>query len=196
MFHNIPEAIKKRMHYLESLNEKQRLDGTPSEQRLRQVPRETGKFLGLLAASASDGTYLEIGTSAGYSTLWLALVCRALNRKLVTFEILEEKVRLAKQTFSEAKIEDIVELIYGDARDYLQNYKNISFCFLDAEKEVYADCYEKIVPNMISGGLLIADNAISHKEILTPMIKRVLDDERVDALVVPIGNGELVCRKL
>jgi predicted O-methyltransferase YrrM len=196
MFHNIPEAVKKRMYYLESLNEKQRLDGTPSEQRLRQVPRETGKFLGLLAASAPDGTYLEIGTSAGYSTLWLALACRVLNRKLVTFEILEEKVCLAKQTFSEAKIENIVELIRGDARDYLQNYKNISFCFLDAEKEVYADCYEKVVPNMISGGLLIADNAISHKEILTPMIERVLNDGRVDALVVPIGNGELVCRKL
>lgn len=196
MFHNIPETIQKRMHYLESLNEKQRLDGTPPEQRLRQVPRETGKFLGLLAASAPDGTYLEIGTSAGYSTLWLALACRALNRKLVTFEILEEKVRLAKQTFSEAGIEDIVELIYGDARDYLQNYKNISFCFLDAEKEVYAGCYEKVVPNMISGGLLVADNALSHKEILTPMIERVFNDGRVDALVVPIGNGELVCRKL
>jgi len=49
---------------------------------------------------------------------------------------------------------------------------------------------------MISGGLLVADNAISHKEILTPMIERVLNDGRVDALVVPIGNGELVCRKL
>lgn len=184
------------MHYLESLNEKQKSDGTPPLQRLRQIPPETGKFLALLAATAPEGTYLEIGTSAGYSSLWLSLACRKLGRKLVTFEVLEEKVRLAKETFRIAGLEDIVELVQGDARDHLGDYKNISFCFLDAEKEHYSDYYEKIIPNMISGGLLIADNATSHSEILAPMIERVLNDGRVDALVVPIGNGELVCRKL
>jgi hypothetical protein len=49
---------------------------------------------------------------------------------------------------------------------------------------------------MVSGGLLVADNAINHREILQPMIERSLVDERVDALVVPIGKGELVCRKI
>ena len=181
---------------MESLNEKQKSHRTPPLQRLRQVPPETGKFLALLAASAPDGTYLEIGTSAGYSTLWLALACQELGRKLLTFEVLEEKARLAKETFRLAGVENVVELRLGDARDYLQNYKNISFCFLDAEKEVYADCYEKIIPNMINGGLLIADNAISHKKELKKMLEMVFKDERVDAVIVPVGNGELVCRKL
>jgi predicted O-methyltransferase YrrM len=196
MFLNITDAIQERMHYLEELNKKQRADGTPPFKRLRQIPPETGKFLALLAASAPDGAYLEIGTSAGYSALWLSLACKELGRKLVTFEILEEKFCLAKETFSKAEVEDVVELIKGDARDYIQSYKNISFCFLDAEKEVYLECYEKIVPNMIKGGLLVADNVISHKEILAPMVERVLQDERVDALVVPIGSGELVCRRM
>jgi len=196
MFHKIPKAIEERMHYLESLDKKDRLDGKPPLKRLRQIPPETGKFIALLAASAPEGTYLEIGTSAGYSTLWLALACKELGRKLVTFEVLEEKVQLAKETFKVAGVEEIIELITGDAREYLHNYRNVSFCFLDAEKEVYYDCYEKVVPNMVSGGLLVADNAISHRGVLKPMIERSLSDERVDALVVPIGRGELVCRKL
>jgi caffeoyl-CoA O-methyltransferase len=196
MFHKIPKAIQERMQYLESLDKKDRLDGTPTLQRLRQIPPETGRFIALLAAIAPKGTYLEIGTSAGYSTLWLALACKELGRKLVTFEVLEEKVSLAKETFKVAGVEEVVELITGDAREYLHNYKNVSFCFLDAEKEIYYDCYEKVVPNMVKGGLLVADNAISHKDELKAMLKRALNDRRVDALAVPIGRGELVCRKL
>ncbi|KPJ73585.1 methyltransferase [candidate division TA06 bacterium DG_78] len=196
MFHTIPQPIKERMLFLESLGKKQKQRETPPQDRLRQIPPETGEFIALLAASAPDGICLEIGTSGGYSALWLALTCRQRNRKLITFEILEEKVRLAQETFRMARVEDTIELIHGDAREFLDNYKNVSFCFLDAEKEVYAECYEKLIPTMVSGGILVADNIISHHEILQPMVDRVLDDERVDALVVPIGNGELVCRKL
>lgn len=196
MFHKIPKAIEERMHYLESLDTKERLDGKPMLQRLRQIPQKTGKFIALLAATAPEGTYLEIGTSGGYSTLWLALACKEIGRKLMTFEVLEEKARLARETFKVAGVDEVVELVIGDAREYLQNYRNISFCFLDAEKEDYYDCYEKVIPNMVSGGLLVADNAISHKDELKTMLERALNDERVDSVVVPIGRGELVCRKL
>lgn len=195
MFQNIPEAIKERMRYLESINEKDRLDGTPSRLRLCQITPETGKFIALLAASAPDGKILDIGTSGGYSTLWLSLACKERGKKIITFEVLEDKVRLAKETFELAGIEEMVDLINGDARDYLKNYEDISFCFLDAGKEIYGDCYEAIIPNMISGGILIADNVISHRETLKPMIDRVLSDKRVDALIIPIGKGELFCRK-
>jgi len=184
------------MRYLKSLDEKDRQNGTPPLKRLRQIPPETGKFIALLAATAPRGTYLEIGTSAGYSALWLALACRKLGRKLVTFEVLKEKAQLAKETFEEAKVKEVIQLITGDAREYLHNYKDVSFCFLDPEKEVYLECYEKLIPNMVEGGLLVADNAISHKDVLKPMLQRALNDPRVDALVVPIDRGELVCRKL
>lgn len=196
MFHNIPKEIKERMDYLESMDKEERLAGKSPAERLRQIPPETGKFLALLAASAPEGSFLEIGTSGGYSALWLALACKELNKKLVTFEVLEEKVKLAQETFKITGLEDVVELIKGDAREYLQNYKKIAFCFLDAEKEDYLDCYEKVVPNMVKGGILIADNVISHKSVLQSMIDRVLKDVRVDALVMPIERGELVCRKI
>ncbi len=196
MFHTIHPAIVERMKFLEEVDAQDRRDGTPRIQRLRQIPPETGKFLALLVTGTPQGPILEIGTSAGYSTLWLTVAALALGRRVVTFEVLPEKVKLAQNTFRLAGVEKIVELIAGDAREHLTRYDNIAFAFLDAEKEVYGDCYELIVPRLRRGGVLVADNAINHRETLAPMLERALGDERVDALIVPIGKGELVCRKV
>jgi caffeoyl-CoA O-methyltransferase len=195
MFNSIPSSIRKRMTYLEDLDKNHRAENLPADIRLRQVPRETGKFLSIMASLAPSGEYLEIGTSGGYSALWLALACREQGRRLITFEILPQKASIARETFQSAEVEDIVEVIQGDAREYLDNYRNISFCFLDAEKEMYAECYEKVVPNMISGGILVADNVISHKDVLKDMVEHALRDQRVDSVVVPIGNGLLLSVK-
>ena len=196
MFHSIPLAIAEQMRYLEALDAQDRQDGTPRLQRLRQIPPETGRFLALLAAGAPPGALIEIGTSAGYSTLWLALACRATQRRVVTYEVLPEKVRLARQIFQRAGVEAWVELVEGDARPHLAQAEAIAFCFLDAEKEVYPECYEAVVPRLVPGGLLVADNAINHRPTLQPLLDQAQADERVDALVVPIGKGELVCRKI
>lgn len=196
MFHPIPNPILARMRELEKIDGRDRADGTPHLARLRQIPPDTGRFLALLAASAPAGQVVEIGTSAGYSTLWLALACRATGRRLTTFELLPEKIALAKETFTLAGIYDVVTLVGGDARSQLPAMAGIGFCFLDAEKEVYADCYEAVVPRLVPGGLLVADNAVSHHEALRPILDRALTDPRVDALIVPLGKGELICRKM
>jgi caffeoyl-CoA O-methyltransferase len=195
MFENIPQLILDRMQALELRDSQARLDGTPRFERLRQIPPETGKFIALMAAVAPAGRYIEIGTSAGYSTLWLALACRLLGRKITSFELLTEKATLARETFKVTKLEDVVEFIHGDALVSLAAINDISFCFLDAEKDIYEHCYEALIPKMVSGGLLMADNAINHEAALRPMLKRALSDPRVDALIVPIGKGELLCRK-
>ena len=196
MLHNIPEPVRNRMNFLEKIDKEDRVDGTPRMQRLRQVPPETGKFLSIIAAGAPKGKFIEIGTSAGYSTMWIALACMERGNKIKTFEILKEKIKLAKETFKESKMEKYIDLVEGDARDFLKGEKDISFCFLDAKKEVYEECYDLIIPNMVKGGLLVADNAINLYDILKPMIDKTLSDKRVDALIVPIGKGELVCRKI
>ena len=195
MFDDIPQGILDRMKELEQIDAQDRADGTARLERLRQIPPETGKFIALLAATAPAGRYLEIGTSAGYSTLWLALACRLVSRRITTFEVLDQKVKLARHTFERTGVGDVVDLVHGNALDHLPSCSDVSFCFLDAEKEVYAACYEAVVPNMVSGGILVADNAINHEKTLRPMLDRALADDRVDALIVPIGKGELVCRK-
>ncbi len=196
MFHNLTRAMQERMQYLEEIDERDRKDGTPQSQRMRQVPPETGRFIALLAASAPEGAWVEIGTSAGYSTMWLSLACRARGRRITTYEILPNKICLAQETFQMTGAADVIDLVEGDAREHLLAYKDIAFCFLDAEKDIYAACYELVVPRLVKGGILVADNAIDHREALQPMLDRALRDERVDGLIVPIGKGELVCRKI
>ena len=195
MFHEIPEPILREMATLEARDAVDRADGTPRLERLRQIPPETGRFLALLAASAPEGAWLEIGTSAGYSALWLALACRERGRVLTTFEVLPSKVAMAAETFAAAGVCEVVKLLEGDFLEQSAAISEIAFCFLDAEKEVYGSCYDAVVPRLVPGGLLVADNAINHRATLQPMIDAALVDRRVDALVVPIGKGELMCRR-
>jgi len=195
MFHNIPKPILNRMRELEDQDSLEREDGTPQLQRLRQIPPVTGKFLALLCAGTPKGGVLEVGTSGGYSSLWLFLACRTRGDHLTTFEIMEEKVARANETFEAAQVSDQIQLIHGDAREVISGYREVAFCFLDAEKGVYMDIYEKVVPNLVPGGILAADNVVSHAEALSDFVAQAEDDARVDALVVPIGKGILVCRK-
>jgi len=118
----------------------------------------------------------------------------AVGGKITTFELLPEKLRLATETFSLAGVTDVVTLIAGDAREHLPHLTGISFCFLDAEKEIYPDFYDLVIPRLVAGGLFLADNVTSHAEELEPFVDRALSDERLDAMVVPIGKGVLLCR--
>jgi predicted O-methyltransferase YrrM len=196
VFHQIPSRVREVMDELEEIDRHDRLDGTPRLERLRQVPPETGRFLALLCASAPDGGVIEIGTSAGYSALWLALACRARGRQLTTYEILPAKARRARATFERAGVRDVVGLVEGDVLEHVNSLGDVGFCFLDAEKDVYGVCVDAVVANLVPGGILVADNVISHRDELASVVDAVLGDPRVDAVVVPLGRGELVARRV
>jgi len=183
------------MRELEGRDTLDRKDGTARLDRLRQIPPETGRFLALLAASAPPGEWIEIGTSAGYSSMWIALAGRERRQTLTTFEMLATKAVLARETITSAKLDDVVRLVEGDFLANVAQLGDVAFCFLDAEKDVYEACYDAVVPRLVPGGLLVADNAINHAATLQPLVDRALADPRIDALVVPIAKGELVCRK-
>src|ERR1017187_14971 len=119
MFHDIPRAMLVRVRELVQIYSRERTAGTPRMKRLRQIPPDVGKFIAIVAAAAPAGRCIEVGTSAGYSTLWLALGCRAAGRRITTYEILDEKAELARQTFEAAGAGDVVELVHGDALDHL-----------------------------------------------------------------------------
>ena len=115
---------------------------------------------------------------------------------MTTFEVLEDKVRLAQETFSVTGMTEVIDLVHGDAREYLRQIDEIAFCFLDAEKEVYADCFELAADKFVPGGLFLADNLINHAETLRPFQEQVEADSRFDALVVPVGTGVLLARRV
>ncbi|MDR3763835.1 MAG: class I SAM-dependent methyltransferase [Acidobacteriota bacterium] len=195
MFEQITPAMLARMQELEAIDLRDRDDGTPHSRRLRQVPEATGRFLGILAASAPEGAWLEIGTSAGYSTLWLAMAARRAGRRVTTFEFDPGKCALARATFDTCGVNDVIDLVAGDALMHLATHDGIGFCFLDAEKDIYQSCFDLVVPRLVKGGLLAADNVISHQQALRPMLDQAQRDERVDSVIVPIGQGVLLCRK-
>ena len=195
LFTDIPKPVLDRMNYLEERDTRDRKDGTPQLKRLRQIPAATGMLLAILAASAPRGAVLEIGTSGGYSGLWLSLACKQRSDKLITFELLHDKAELARETFSKAQVEDWVEVVNGDARSHLKDRDEVAFCFLDVEKEMYLEIYKEIVPRLLPGGMLVADNVTSHKEELTAFVENARTDESVDAVVLPVGKGLLVCTK-
>jgi predicted O-methyltransferase YrrM len=184
-----------RMHELERRHLADQVDGTPFAQRLRQVPPETGRLLALMAALAPAGQMLEIGTSGGYSGMWLSLACRERGDRLVTFELAEDKVLLAGETFRLAGVQEWVQIVHGNALDYLEKYPAVAFCFLDTNRALYDAIYAALVPNLVPGGLLLVDNAISHASELAAFIQRAEQDPQLDSLILPVGKGVLVCRK-
>ncbi len=196
MFHNIPKPVLDRMKELEEIDTRDRQDGTPHIKRLNQVPPEAGKVLAFLAASVPDqGAWLEIGTSAGYSSLWLSLAARQKGKTLYTFELLPEKAALARESFKKAKVEDVIELKNGDARGHVGDFAEVAFCFIDCEKEMFSEIYERVGPNLVRDGLMIAANVSIYLEDLSEFIAQVEADTSLDTVLLPVGKGLLVSRK-
>jgi caffeoyl-CoA O-methyltransferase len=196
MFRDIPQSIEVTQGHLKALEAWRKAQGMERKRLLRQIPPETGKLLVLLLANCPPGDAAEVGTGAGYSALWLALACRATGRKLTTFELDPAKAELARQSLSSASVLDVVELREADALAGLKSLSNLAFCFIDAERNMAKEAYELALAALPQGGVIAVDNAISHAEEFPEFLHEAEMDPRVDAVIVPIGSGLLVCRKV
>jgi predicted O-methyltransferase YrrM len=127
--------------------------------------------------------------------MWIALAARERGGRLITFEVLPEKARLARETIALAAIGDVVDLREDDAVAGLDAIDGVSFCFLDAEKDVYLCCWNGLRPKLVAGALVLADNVISHRDEMREFLDAIEKDPGVDAVVVPIGMGVLVARR-
>lgn len=178
---------EKAYSVLEKLNAENRKPGS----RLWAIPPETGKFLWTLARSMDAKNVLEIGASGGYSGTWIAGALKETGGRLTTMDIDSQKVRRAADTYTEAGVSDIVRIIEGDARDIVPTIEGTyDMVFIDCDKEYYQDLLEPILWRLRRGGLLVADNAISHGEILKQYIDEVQHHPCLASVTVPIGSGE------
>ncbi len=165
--------------------------------RLRQIMPDVGRLLHTLVLAARPRSIIEIGTSGGYSTIWLATAARDVGATVTTLEIDPVKVRMADANLREAGVDDVATIVEGDAFAWLRTRTEpADFVFLDAEKEDYAAFFEIVVPLLPTGGVLVADNLLSHAEDLAPFRERALTHPQLSALVVPVGRGELLAVKL
>jgi len=120
------------------------------------VTTREGRVLRQLTESLGAKRVVEIGTSSGYSTIWLALGARAAGGKVFTHEIDPEKVKMASENFKKAGVDDVITIIEGDAHETIKQHKEpIDVVFLDAEKKGYVDYLEKLLPLVRPGGLIL-----------------------------------------
>ena len=128
---------------------------------MANVPKEDGRLLRLLTEAVGAKHVVEIGTSNGYSALWFCLALRATGGKLTTFEIDANKIRLARENFKRAGVDDIATIVEGDAHKTVTRIKEpIDIVFLDADKSGYIDYLKKLLPLVRPGGLVIAHNMV------------------------------------
>ncbi len=178
---------------LARLEEEDRVDreaGVPSAQRSRQVAPTTGRFLFALAASQAGIEVLEIGGSRGYSSIWLAAGARVLGGRVVSLEHDLEKCAAWRANVAEAGLEEWAELVEGDAFTTLRETEDtFDLVFLDAEKEAYETLFALARPLLEPGGLVVADNVLSHSDTLAAYSAARQADETLVSVTVPLDSG-------
>jgi len=182
---------------LEAKDAEERIKGLPSSVRMRNITPDVGLFLNILVKATKATNVLEIGTSNGYSTIWLGLATQDNNGQLITLEVDPQKVKLAKENLEKAGLASTVKLIEGDAKETLKVLdKEFDFVFLDAEKEDYLEFFHLIFPKLKIGGVIVADNVISHAQDLKEYIDHVRANPDTQSVLVPVGRGEELTLKI
>ena len=171
-------------------------DGANAERarRMLNITRETGEFLSVLVRATLARRVLEIGTSNGYSTLWLADAAQAVGGSVTTVEYADYKVRLARKNFERSGLASRIALLHEDAGEVLARSAEAAFdlLFLDSERAQYAGWWPRLRRILRPGGLLVADNATSHAGDMAPFVALVKADAEFTTCLVPVGNGEFV----
>ena len=128
-------------------------------QSYRNVPPEDGRLLRIIAESMNAKNIIEIGTSTGYSAIWMGMALQKTGGKLTTYEIDAGRAATARANFKRAGMADIITLVEGDAHEKITSLKDpIDIIFLDADKDGYTDYLNKLLPLVRPGGLIIAHN--------------------------------------
>ena len=170
---------------------------TDRPRRMLNITRDTGEFLAVLVRATLARRVLEIGTSNGYSTLWLAEAARAVGGSVTTIEASEFKARLAIENFSRSGLAARIDLIRDDAGRVLARSESAAFdfVFLDSERREYPGWWPDLRRVLRPGGLLVVDNATSHTQEMAPFVEMVEADGQFVSALVPVGNGEFVAVK-
>lgn len=162
--------------------------------RYRNIEPESGRFLSMLIRAQQSKSILEIGTSTGYSTLWLAEAARQTQAMITTLEVDAERVIQAKQYATEIDLADLINFKVIDAQVYLEAEKEIfDFILLDAERDAYVSYWPHLSRLLkAKGGLLVVDNVISHAAEVEEFIALIQQDPHFIMSIVPIGAGLLM----
>lgn len=186
----LDDRVLEVLRRLEAEDADERARGVPAAERSRQVARTTGQFLFSLVAPMNDCGVLEIGGSRGYSSIWFAAGVRLFSGRVVSIENDPAKVEAWRRNVTDAGLEEWAELEAGDAFEVLPRIQDVfDVVFIDAEKEDYERLFELARDKVEPGALIVADNVLSHAEVLGEYSAARQADPTLVSTTVPLDRG-------
>ncbi len=166
------------------------------DRRLRAVGPDTGQVINILAKSFKAPTILELGTSFGYSGIWLAEAARASGGRLITMELHDYKSAFARDIAIKAGLADYIDFQVGDAVQMIGELQtSVDFVLVDLWKDLYVPCLEAFYPKLNPGAILVADNMIyPANEDVKRYGQAVRAKPGITSVMLPVGSGIEVSR--
>ena len=151
---------------------------------------EAARLLGILVRSSRARRVLEIGTSNGYSTIWLVSAARETGGQLISIERSADKQAMARENLARAGLADHVALVLGEATAVVRDLAGpFDFVFFDADRLSAPEQLKLLEPKLAPQVVIAADNALSHPQEMAGYLKAVSALEGFEHLVVPVGKG-------
>ncbi|MFK3739761.1 O-methyltransferase [Massilia sp. TN1-12] len=171
-------------------------DGANRATRMLNITPDTGEFLAVLVKATGARRILELGTSNGYSTLWLADAAASIGGAVTTVEMAQAKIDMARVNFERAGLADRITQLGGDAGTVLRGMEDSEFdlVFLDSQRSSYIGWWPDLQRVLRTGGLLVVDNATSHAPEMEGFVAAVRRAGFTTSLV-PVGKGEFLAVK-
>jgi predicted O-methyltransferase YrrM len=186
----LDDRVRSVLARLEAEDAREREQGVPVALRARQIAPTTGRFLFALVAANAGCEVLEIGGSRGYSTIWLAAGARILGGRVVSLEHDPVKCEAWRRNIEDAGLGEWAELVEGDAHASLGAMEDgFDVVFLDAEKDEYEQLFALARPKLDPGGVVVADNVLSHEETLGSYSEARQRDDSLVSVTVPLDRG-------
>jgi predicted O-methyltransferase YrrM len=159
------------------------------------VPRKDGEFLHLLVKATRAKNVLELGTSHGFSAIWMGLGLEETGGRLTTIEIDRERYDLAQKHVSDAGLSQRVTCIQGNAHTEVVKLEGpFDFVFMDADKEGQVDYFKKLFPKkLVPGGILLVHNAILQASSMRDYLEMVHTHPDFDTVILSITMDDGFC---
>ncbi len=160
------------------------------------IAPENGQFLSILIRSIQARNVLEVGTSNGYSTIWLAAALKQTKGRLITLEFDQKRAEEAQAHLREVGLDSIVEIRVGNALDEIPNCDaTFDLVFLDAEKNEYRRYLELVLPNIRPGGLIVADDTVTMRDEMPDYVEFVFNTPLLHSVDIPLDDGVILSYK-
>ncbi|MYS23550.1 caffeoyl-CoA O-methyltransferase [Streptomyces sp. DvalAA-14] len=173
-----------------------------------QTAEEQGPLLSFLVRLTGARQIVEVGTFTGFSALSMALALPE-DGRLIACDVSEEWTALGREAWAKAGVADRIDLRIAPAIETLRALPGgqwVDLVFLDADKDSYIDYWEELVPRLVPGGLIVADNTLFHGQVTDPAAgggaaairafnDRIQADERVDHVLLTVADGLTLARK-